>query len=92
MHSASIWNIDALRRRFGELVVLLPPPKLPDDFERAREVNKGRTGRRRFLCIVGKPAHGDRNGVMVAYARDATLPRIVRAGGQITAATGPPPA
>jgi hypothetical protein len=61
----SSWNIDALRQRFGDRVVLLPPPTMPDDFARAREVNKGRTGRRRFLCIVGKPAHGDRNGVML---------------------------
>jgi glycosyltransferase involved in cell wall biosynthesis len=61
----SSWNIDALRQRFGDRVVLLPPPTSPDDLAPAREVNIGRTGRRRFLCIVGKPAHGDRNGVML---------------------------
>ena len=61
----SSWNIEALRQCFGDRVVLLPPPTSPDDLARAREVNLGRTGRRRFLHIIGKPATGDRNGTML---------------------------
>ena len=37
----------------------------PRDFAHARLANHGRTGRRRFLHVVGKPAHGDRNGTML---------------------------
>ena len=61
----SSWNIDALRQRFGDRVVLLRPPTMPEDFARARQANIGRKGRRRFLHIIGKPATGDRNGTMV---------------------------
>jgi hypothetical protein len=61
----SLWKLDVMYRRFGERVVLLPPPTFPRDFASARLANQGRTGRRRFLHIVGKPAHGDRNGTML---------------------------
>ena len=57
--------MDVMQGKFGDRVVLLPPPTFPEDFAQAREANHGRTGRRRFLHIVGKPAHGDRNGVML---------------------------
>ena len=61
----STWKLDAIQRRFGDRVVLLPPPTFPRDFEQARIANHGRTGRRRFLHVVGKPAAGDRNGTML---------------------------
>lgn len=43
----------------------MPPPTIPEDFAHPREANLGRRGRRRFLMVVGKPAHGDRNGAML---------------------------
>jgi glycosyltransferase involved in cell wall biosynthesis len=61
----SPWQLDVMRKRFGERVVLLPPPTFPSDFESARLADPNRTGRRRFLHIIGKPAHGDRNGTML---------------------------
>lgn len=61
----STWNLDVMRQRFGDRVVHLPPPTFPSDFERPREANLARRGKRRFLCVVGKPATGDRNGVML---------------------------
>jgi glycosyltransferase involved in cell wall biosynthesis len=61
----STWKMDVLKGRFGDRVVLLPPPTFADDFASARLANHRRTGRRRFLHIVGKPAHGDRNGTML---------------------------
>jgi glycosyltransferase involved in cell wall biosynthesis len=61
----STWKLDALQKRFGDRVVLLPPPTFPSDFTSARLANQGRTGRRRFLHVVGKPAAGDRNGTML---------------------------
>ncbi len=54
-----------MQRRFGDRVVHAPPADIPEDFAQARSANHGRTGRRRFLHIVGKPAHGDRNGTML---------------------------
>jgi glycosyltransferase involved in cell wall biosynthesis len=61
----SPWKLDVLQKRFGDRVVLLPPPTFPRDFASARLANQGRSGRRRFLHIVGKPAQGDRNGTML---------------------------
>jgi glycosyltransferase involved in cell wall biosynthesis len=61
----SLWKIDVIQKRFGERVVHLPPPTFPRDFASARSANQRRSGKRRFLHIVGKPAHGDRNGTML---------------------------
>jgi glycosyltransferase involved in cell wall biosynthesis len=61
----STWKLDVMQKRFGDRVVLLPPPTFPRDFAQARIANHGRTGRRRFLHVVGKPAQGDRNGTML---------------------------
>jgi glycosyltransferase involved in cell wall biosynthesis len=61
----SSWKLDVMQRRFGDRVVLLPPPTFPRDFAQARIANHGWSGRRRFLHIVGKPAQGDRNGTML---------------------------
>jgi hypothetical protein len=61
----SPWKLDVMQKRFGDRVILLPPPTFPRDFAPARLANHGRTGRRRLLHIVGKPAQGDRNGTML---------------------------
>jgi glycosyltransferase involved in cell wall biosynthesis len=61
----SPWKLDVMYKRFGDRVALLPPPTFPRDFASARLANQGRTGRRRFLHVVGKPAAGDRNGTML---------------------------
>jgi hypothetical protein len=61
----STWKLDVMQRRFGDRVVLLPPPTFPSDFSSARLANHGRTACRRFLHVVGKPAAGDRNGTML---------------------------
>jgi glycosyltransferase involved in cell wall biosynthesis len=61
----SLWNIDVMRSRFGDRVVHIPPPTFPQDFAQPRQANLQRRGRRRFLMVAGKPAHGDRNGVML---------------------------
>ena len=63
--SPSTWHLDIMEQRFPGCVKLLPPPTFPEDFARARKANLNRTGKRRFLHIVGKPAHGDRNGTML---------------------------
>jgi hypothetical protein len=72
----SLWNIDVMRRRFGKRVVHLPPPTFPDDFDRPRALNGARTGRQRFLHTVGKPAQGDRNGVMTQGASARAIPPV----------------
>ena len=69
----SLWKLDVIYRRFGDRVVFLPPPTFPSDFGSARIANHGRTGRRQFLHVVGKPAAGDRNGTMLLmYAMQRT--------------------
>jgi hypothetical protein len=68
--------------RFADRVVHLAPPTFPEDFTRPQEANLNRKGRRRFLHVVGKPAHGDRNGVMLRIYRYAVQPGAVRAADQ----------
>ena len=63
--SPSAWHLDVMEAKFPGLVKLLPPPIFLQDFARARAANIGRRGKRRFLFVLGKPAHGDRNGVML---------------------------
>jgi glycosyltransferase involved in cell wall biosynthesis len=63
--SPSAWHLDMMEAKFPGRVKLLPPPIFPQHFTRARAANLGRKGKRRFLFVLGKPAHGDRNGVML---------------------------
>lgn len=42
----------------------LPPPIFPSNFKNARKTNFERTGRRRFLHVVGRFASKDRNGTL----------------------------
>lgn len=59
------WNIDVMRSRLSDRVVHPAPPTFPEDLTRPQEANPNRKGRRRFLHVVGKSAHGDGNGVML---------------------------
>lgn len=61
----STWHLDLMEAKFPGRVRLMPPPTFPEDFARARETNLARRGRRRFLHVIGKSAHGDRNGTML---------------------------
>lgn len=56
----SVWNLEAMQRKFGEIVEYLPPPTNPETFADVREINK--TTSNRLLHIAGKPAKADRNG------------------------------
>lgn len=56
----SVWNLDAMQRKYGDKVVYLPPPTDPATFADVREINK--TTSNRLLHIAGKPAKADRNG------------------------------
>ena len=58
----SEWRIEEMREKFGDRVKYLPPPTDERRFARARNVNMGRTGKVKFLHIVGKQAMHDRNG------------------------------
>jgi len=58
----SHWMIDELKEKYGDMVEYLPPPTFPSDFKKARQTNFERTGRRRFLHIMGKVSIKDRNG------------------------------
>lgn len=61
----SYWMIDDMVERFGtERVEYLPPPIDPSEFAAARFVNFGRTGKKRFLHVVGTLAASDRNGTL----------------------------
>lgn len=61
----SYWKIEEMERRFGkDRVMYLPPPLDPDEFRKAREINLARTGKRRFLHVIGTIATEDRNGTL----------------------------
>ncbi len=59
--SPSYWHLEELQNKFPN-IKYLPPPIFPDRFEEARNINKNRTGKPRFLHIVGRQAVMDRNG------------------------------
>jgi hypothetical protein len=60
----SIWHLDMMEAKFPGRVKLLPPT---DIFTGGPSTcnERGAEGKRRFLFVLGKPAHGDRNGVML---------------------------
>jgi glycosyltransferase involved in cell wall biosynthesis len=61
----SHWKLDISKRIWGEdRVTYMPTPVFTDDFKEAREVNFNRTGKKRFLHIMGRQAIHDRNGTM----------------------------
>ncbi len=57
----SYWHLEDFQELFPN-AIYLPPPTIESDFTKAREINLKRTGKRRFVHIVGKPAIYDRNG------------------------------
>lgn len=62
----SHWMVDDMEKRFGkDKVGYLPPPIDPAEFEKARDVNFNRRGKkRRFLHLIGTAAMQDRNGTL----------------------------
>jgi glycosyltransferase involved in cell wall biosynthesis len=65
----SPWHLADIERVFGAGIVrYIPPPTMAGDFAAAWEANRTRTGRRRFLHLVGQPAARDRNGTEVLLA------------------------
>tara|TARA_B100001250_G_scaffold410130_1_gene435942 strand:+ start:49 stop:1137 length:1089 start_codon:yes stop_codon:yes gene_type:complete len=59
--SPSHWHINEARRIWHN-VEYLPTPVFVDDFNEVREHNSTRTGKKRFLHIMGRSAANDRNG------------------------------
>jgi len=59
--SPSRWHLADARSLWGS-VEYLPTPVFVDDFKEVREHNLKRTGRKRFLHIMGRQAVNDRNG------------------------------
>lgn len=55
----SYWHLEDMQKLFPN-TIYLPPPTL--DLPKARKTNLSRTGKRRFVHIVGTPAIYDRNG------------------------------
>lgn len=63
MVAPSKWKIENAKVLWGNhRVTYLPTPVFTDDFKEAREVNLNRTGKKRFLHIMGRQAIHDRNG------------------------------
>lgn len=61
----SYWKVEDMEKRFGNNRVLrLPPPLDPEEFKEVRKVNLARSGKVRFLHIVGTLAWQDRNGTL----------------------------
>lgn len=58
----SHWYMSEYEELYPGRVVFLPPPLYPNDFKAARKINFYRSGKRRFLAVVGKYASKDRNG------------------------------
>lgn len=61
----SYWKIKDMEELFGRnRVTYLPPPIDPAEFAKAQQVNLTRTGKPRFLHIIGTVASFDRNGTL----------------------------
>ena len=61
----SHWMIPDMVERFGaDRVAYLPPAIDPVEFAEARETNLKRTGKKRFLHLIGTAATQDRNGTL----------------------------
>lgn len=57
----SRWMLKEMQELFPN-TIYLPPPTIASDFKEARQVNLKRTGKRRFVHIIGRNAIYDRNG------------------------------
>ena len=61
----SYWKLEEMEKRFGkDRVMHLPPPIDPEEFANAAMVNLNRTGKKRFLHVIGTLASRDRNGTL----------------------------
>lgn len=59
----SYWKIEEMEKLFGkDKVEYLPPPIDSKEFEKARNINMKRTGKKRFVHVIGTGAAEDRNG------------------------------
>lgn len=61
--SSSYWHFEEVKEQFPN-TIYLPTPIYHEEFSSARDINLARSGRRRFLHIVGKQAVHDRNGTL----------------------------
>ena len=57
-----------MQRRFGDRVVLLPPPTFPRDFAQARIANHGRTGRGGSYTSSGSRRMAIATDMLLMYA------------------------
>lgn len=62
--SPSKWMLEDMQQRFPNRVEYLPPPINHNDFAEVKHVNLSRSGRPRFLHVVGRQAVNDRNGTI----------------------------
>lgn len=62
MIAPSHWKLQNAKNLWGDRVAYLPTPVFTDDFSEVRETNLNRTGKPRFLHIMGRAAVHDRNG------------------------------
>lgn len=60
----SSWKLEEMQFRYGNRVFYLPPPIDPAEFQKTRRVNLKRSGKKRFLHIIGTVAYKDRNGTL----------------------------
>lgn len=62
----SHWQVGEMQNRFGkDKVEYLPPPIDPVEFKEVRDINFNRTGKRKFLHVIGTLAAADRNGTLL---------------------------
>ena len=59
----SYWKNKEVQEAYPD-TIYLPPPLFPNDFKDARQTNFRRSGKPRFLHVVGKQASKDRNGTV----------------------------
>lgn len=61
----SYWKLEEMKELFGDdRVEYLPPPIDINEFKEAREINFARSGKPRFLHVLGTRASADRNGTL----------------------------
>lgn len=57
----SYWMLEEMQKLFPN-TIYLPPPTIDGDFQEIREINLRRSGKKRFVHIIGQNAIYDRNG------------------------------
>lgn len=60
--SPTSWGVEEVQKKLDVSPIILRPPISLHKFSRSREINRNRTGKRRFLHIQGIKAAHDRNG------------------------------